>query len=124
VGLDRPPRPWALDGDEQLDPAAIGFRCANGCVGITAAGQLVPTLGGSQRAGGGRPWRRPPVEHNRHDKKSVEARACLDRLGTYRLMCHLPAEGHPGEDINEYCSANPEDTPMGWWTEVRALLSA
>ena len=82
VGLDRPPRPWALDGDEQLDPAAIGFRCANGCVGITAAGQLVPTLGGSQRAGGGRPWRRPPVEHNRHDKKSVEARACLDRLGT------------------------------------------
>ena len=52
VGLDRPPRPLALDGDDQLDPAAICFRCANGCVGITAAGQLVPMLGRAQRTGG------------------------------------------------------------------------
>jgi hypothetical protein len=45
VGLDRPPRPLALDTDENPDPAAICFRCANGCVGITATGQFVPTLG-------------------------------------------------------------------------------
>lgn len=45
VGLDRPPRPLALDADDNPDPAAICFRCANGCVGITATGQFVPTLG-------------------------------------------------------------------------------
>jgi hypothetical protein len=42
----------AVDSDEQLDPGAICFRCANGCVGITAAGQLVPLLGQARRAGG------------------------------------------------------------------------
>jgi hypothetical protein len=45
VGLDRPPRPVAVDTDDNPDPAAICFRCANGCVGITATGQFVPTLG-------------------------------------------------------------------------------
>jgi hypothetical protein len=45
VGLDRPPRPLALDPDDTPDPATICFRCANGCVGITATGQFVPTLG-------------------------------------------------------------------------------
>jgi hypothetical protein len=52
VGLDRPPRPLALDSDDQSNPTAICFRCANGCVGITAAGQLVPMLGRAQRPGG------------------------------------------------------------------------
>ena len=52
VGLDRPPRPLALDSDDQLNPTAICFRCAHGCVGITAAGELVPMLGRARRGVG------------------------------------------------------------------------
>jgi hypothetical protein len=48
VGLDRPPRPLAQESDDHSDPAAICFRCANGCVGITTTGQLVPTVGGAR----------------------------------------------------------------------------
>lgn len=49
VGLDRPPRPLVLDVDDDSDPAEIRFRCAHGCVGITASGQFVPTLGRAAR---------------------------------------------------------------------------
>jgi hypothetical protein len=49
VGLGRPPRPLALDVDDNPDPTAICFRCANGCVGITASGQVVPMLGRTAR---------------------------------------------------------------------------
>jgi hypothetical protein len=37
VGLDRPPRPLSLDVDDNPDPAAICFRCVNGCVDLVAA---------------------------------------------------------------------------------------
>ena len=47
VGLGRPPRPLALDGEEDMDGGSqMSFRCANGCVGITGSGQFVPLLGG------------------------------------------------------------------------------
>ncbi len=49
VGLDRPPRPLPLDSDDNPDPEAICFRCVNGCIAITAAGQFVPTLGRAAR---------------------------------------------------------------------------
>ena len=45
VGLGRPPRPLALDDDEAMDPCEVCFRCANGCIGITATGRFVPMLG-------------------------------------------------------------------------------
>jgi hypothetical protein len=45
VGLGRPPRPLALDGEEEMHASAMCFRCVNGCVGITASGEFVPLLG-------------------------------------------------------------------------------
>jgi hypothetical protein len=50
VGVGRPPRPLALDGEEDMNPAEMCFRCANGCVGITASGQFVPLLGRPTKA--------------------------------------------------------------------------
>jgi hypothetical protein len=49
VGVDRPPRPLVLDIDDNPDPAEICFRCANGCVGITATGQFIPMVGYAAR---------------------------------------------------------------------------
>jgi hypothetical protein len=45
VGVGRPPRPLALDGDDTMDPCEVCFRCANGCVGVTASGQFISMLG-------------------------------------------------------------------------------
>jgi len=45
VGLSRPPRPLPLDTDDDIAPSEVCFRCANGCVGLTATGQFVPMWG-------------------------------------------------------------------------------
>jgi hypothetical protein len=45
VGVGRPPRPLVLDGEEDMNDAHVYFRCANGCVGVTARGGFVPLLG-------------------------------------------------------------------------------
>jgi hypothetical protein len=42
VGLDRPPRPLALDSDDNSDGTDVCFRCINGCVGVTGTGQVIP----------------------------------------------------------------------------------
>jgi hypothetical protein len=45
VGLGRLPRPLLLDNEEDGNGSHVCFRCANGCVGITASSEFVPLLG-------------------------------------------------------------------------------
>jgi hypothetical protein len=49
IGLDQLPRPLSLHVGDKPALSAIRIRGANGCIGITKAGQFVPMLGRTVR---------------------------------------------------------------------------